>query len=355
MPTNDPRRIAAGTVYHGPGDPRVPNPPANQGLEPIPTRLSADAMEAFLRSLPGMTSEGVEEALAHPNGFMGTDPDGNWFVAYRLPDGSYSIEQIAAPYEKSAKEKNRMSTKPAPCLIVGPVLVSNSPPPRGPQRAKSLIDEILERRGEYLLSANREPFHGTKAEIDQIVAEALAANPGARLAGSGDVRLALSEKMNRAEGRQPKPKVAIAANAQPVTRSGRIEGTISRQSLRESISASEAQAQEVADRVRAKQAADPTLKASAQRSDGSYFREDGTPHQDLSMSRQPADRDPHPGLGPAKVRLSELSGAERKLIEGVVERTCLTQGCNTKFASATRKFCQLHGFNSGRRLGLKSE
>ena len=322
----------------------MPIDPIPPDARSTPRTMNPSEIRDWISTFPRMTAEHIDGALAHPNGFMGADPEGNWFAAYLLPDGNYSIEQIDAPYQKSAKEKNRMSTKPDPCLIVGPVLVQEGPPPRGPQRGKSLTDEILERRGEYLLSANREPFYGTKAEIDQIVAEALAANPGARLAESGEVRLALSEKMNRAEGRQPKPVVSIAANAKPVERGGRIEGTISKESYRESIRSSDDQAIAAHERVRA-----------TQRADGSFSPVGTTtPHEPLSSMRRPEDRDAHRGLGSYRINLDELRPVEKAMLKGVERRVCATEGCETTFSSAARRFCQIHGFNRGGRLGLKS-
>lgn len=95
--------VSASTTY--PGDPRIPEKPKRDGLA-VPrhaavTLTQAEARE-WLARLPGMSPEHMAGALGHPEGFMGTGPDGKWYSATKEEDGSYRLEEVDRPYSKAA-------------------------------------------------------------------------------------------------------------------------------------------------------------------------------------------------------------------------------------------------------------
>ncbi len=332
---------------------------------PIPSHMSHEEARAFLLSLPDIYHDRIDEALADPTGaILCRLANGRGVTLYADGQGGFDLEQepIDALLRVEPKKESRMKSL-EPMLIIGPRIEPDPNAPRTPGRTLSLTQEILAKRNTIFGPTIRKPFDPANPED-----VAALVPPGYRMVESPKVPLRryigaqADEVIAKACSSDPEfravetvPSVIVKTGAVPVERP-RVAGTIDRTTIRAERAASESQAQATHDRVRARQAADPELKASAQRSDGSFYREDGTPHQNLSMTRQPADRDRAPGVGPApKIPASELPSAVRQLVKGIEHRVCLVAGCNTQIASVTRRFCSAHGYNAGGRLGLKEE
>lgn len=245
-----------------------------------------------------------------------------------------------------------------PCLVIGPRIVCDDahPAPIKPTRALTLTQEILGKRGIFIGPTNREPFDPENFDVASLIPAGykLANVPTAPMrryiARQPDERIAKACSEDPSfRTVETAPQVIVKTGATPVERP-RIAGTISKESYRESIASSEAQAQEVQDRIRARHAADPALKASAQRSDGSYYRADGTPHENLSMTRQPADRDAHPGVGPIsykKAEIEEMSSFHKKIVSENAYRRCAAEGCREWVSSfGGRTKCPAHCYKS---------
>jgi hypothetical protein len=330
--------------------------------------ISRDDLREFLLGLPGANRDRIEIGLAHPQGLqtivpgMGTVGFVRHGDLYEIVENFEMDNKVATDRRVTAAQGVQNMKKLARCLLVGPALISDGPAPLGPKKALTIQDEVLARSGTYFMKTDRRPFDPSNpADLAKHTEEVLARFPGARLASSPAapkrryIGQEANEVISRACSTDPEfgaldaaPTVLVATKAEPVSRP-RIEGTIDRSVIRADRAASESQAAAVMDRVRAKQASDPTLRAAAQRSDGSFYRPDGAPHENLSMGRMPADKDPRPGTAVtvySREQIAAMDPYHQRILKAAKPYRC--ENCGSEgFSQNPRRFCDAH-VGSGR-------